>query len=349
LILKAKMTPSISSRHLEILEILISDYIASAQPIGSRAIARKHHDHLSSATVRNVMSDLTEMGFLAQPHISAGRIPTDAGMRLYVDTPLKRRELTEGERAAIRDRCAGDEHRIDALLTRTSRLLAAVSHYAGIVVTPDVQDVSFKHMEFVPLSHGRVLGILVSQEGMVQNRLIEAGDEFTYADLERINNYCNQSFLGLSLEEALAKARRELEAERADYDALLKRAMALSEELLNAAPGADLVVEGQLQLLSEPEFAELETFRRMVEALEQKRGVLHLLERCRESEGVRIFIGADADLAGVDSVGIVGAPYLKDGRVVGALGVVGPMRMDYSRVVPIVDFTAKVLSDVLES
>jgi heat-inducible transcriptional repressor len=343
------MAPDITQRHREILEILISDYIASAQPVGSRAIARKHREHISPATVRNIMADLTDLGLLRQPHVSAGRMPTDAGMRLYVDALLKQRNLTPAEKDAIRQRCAGDERRMDAVLTRTSRMLAAVSHYAGIVVAPDAARVIFKQIEFVPLSRGRLLGIFVSQDGAVQNRLIEVGEEFTYPEIERINNYCNQMFGGLSLEDALEKARRELEAERADYDKLLKNAMSLSKELLDFISTGEVLLEGEMQLLSEPEFAEAESFRRVIQAIEEKGKMVRLLERCREGKGVRVFIGADARIEGVDSVGIVSAPYMKDGNVVGALGVIGPMRMDYSRVVPIVDFTAKVLSDVLGS
>ncbi|MBN1283575.1 MAG: heat-inducible transcription repressor HrcA [Proteobacteria bacterium] len=343
------MTPGPTKRHLEILEILISDYIASAQPVGSRTIARQHHGHLSPATVRNIMADLTDLGLLAQPHVSAGRLPTALGMRVFVETLLKRRDLSETEMHEIRRRCAGDERRMDAVLSRTSRMLAAVSRYAGMVVTPDAGRIKFRHMEFVPLSGRRLLGIFVSQDGSVQNRLIEVGEDYSYPDIERINNYCNRSFLGLSLEDALEKARTEHAAAREEYDRLLSGAMALSEELLSAIPGIDLVVDGEMQLLAEPEFAKAEDFRRIVEALEEKSSMLGLLERCRDGQGVRIFIGSEAHIEGVDSVGIVGAPYLKDGKVVGAIGVIGPMRMDYSRVVPIVDFTAKVLSDVLDS
>ncbi len=343
------MTNRVSARHLEILNILISDYIASAQPVGSRTIAQKHAGSLSSATVRNVMADLTEMGLVGQPHVSAGRVPTDAGMRLYVDSLLKRRELSEGEMEAIRIRCEGDERRVGSVLRRTSKMLAAVSRYAGLVVTPDAGRVVFKQIEFVPLSGRRLLGIFVSQDGMVENRLIEVSEDYTYPELERIANYCNQAFMGLTLEEAVEKAERELAAERADYDSLLKQAMSLSREVLGVVPGAELVVEGELHLLSEPEFAEAEAFRRVIDAIEEKRSLLHLLERCREGSGVSIFVGSDAGLQNMDSLGIVSAPYFKDGRVIGALGVIGPMRMDYSRVVPIVDFTAKVLSDTLAS
>lgn len=343
------MNQRLSDRDGEIFRILVADYIATADPIGSRTIAKQHPAHLSPATIRNVMSDLTEMGLIAQPHASAGRIPTDVGFRYYVDTLLKRRELTDAEMEAIREKCTGDEPGMGRVLHRASRMLAAVSRYVGLVATPGSERISFKRIEFVPLSHHRLLGILVSQDGQVENRLIETGEEFTYPELERISNYCNQFFVGLSFDEALTKIERELATERADYDRLLKKALLFSKEVLDTASGADVMIDGEVQLLGEPEFAEADKFKRLLEALEEKQKILQMLGRCREAEGVRIFIGADAGVDGIDALGVVGAPYLKDGRVVGTLGVIGPMRMDYSRVVPIVDFTAKVLGDALES
>lgn len=343
------MIKPLSNRDREILEILIADYIATADPIGSRTIAKKHPGHLSPATVRNVMADLTEMGLIAQPHTSAGRIPTGEGFRYYVDSCLKKRDLTESEMEAIREKFSSDERGIDAVIQRTSKMLAAVSRYVGLVATPSAERIALKTIEFIPLSKQRLLGIFVSQDGHVENRLIEAGEDLTYPDIERITNFCNQAFAGLTLDDALAKIARELEAERADYDRLLKKAMLFSKQVIENIPQSDLIIDGEIQLLDSPEFAEAAKFRQVVEALEEKQGILHLLERCRDAEGVRIFIGSDATMENVDDLGVVAAPYLKDGKVVGTLGVIGPMRMDYSRVVPIVDFTAKILGDALET
>lgn len=336
-------------RHREILDILIADYIASAQPVGSRTIAKRYPRQLSPASIRNVMADLAEMGLLIQPHVSAGRVPTHAGMRYYVDTLLKRRDLTDGEMETIRERYAQDERGIDSVLHRTSKILAAVSRYAGLVATPAPERIVFKQIEFIPLSRSRLLGILVTQDGRVQNRLIDVGEELSYPELERIANYCNRYFTGLTLEESMRKVRRELESEHANYDRWLKKSMILSKHVLDSVPGPQLVIEGEAQLLDAPELADSRQFRRLLEALEEKRKILHLLERCREGKGISVFIGADAEIEGVDTVGMVAAPYLKDGNVVGAIGVIGPMCMDYSHVVPIVDFTAKLLSDVLEA
>ncbi|MBT3181951.1 MAG: heat-inducible transcription repressor HrcA [Deltaproteobacteria bacterium] len=340
----------LNDRYGDVLDILISDYISSAGPVGSRTISKKYSGHLSPATIRNVMADLTEMGLLKQPHTSAGRVPTSAGMRYYVDSLLKNRELSGHEMEVIRERCAGDEKEIGAILGRTSRMLATVSHYAGLVVTPSAERVIFKQIQFVPLSSNRILGIFVSRDGMVQNRLLEVNENLSYADLERISNYCNSAFMGLTLDDALDKVGRELEAEYVEYDRLVKKAMIFSKEVLDHVPKADLVVDGQFQLLDLPEFSESIEFRKVVKELEEKKKILHILERCQDGEGVKIFIGMNSgDRVELDSISLVGAPYKKDGKIVGTLGVIGPMRMDYSRVVPIVDFTAKVLGDVLEA
>jgi len=337
------------SRYCEILDILIADYIASAMPVGSRTIAKKYSGHLSPATIRNVMADLTEMGFLNQPHTSAGRVPTSNGMRYYVDTLLKKRELTGREMEVIRERCGGDEKEMGSILGRTSKLLAKVSKYAGIVATPNTERIIFKQIQFMLLSKGRVLGIFVSRDGSVQNRLIDSDEELTLSDLERISNYCNNAFMGLSLKEAKEKVQSELDADYVEYDRLLKKAMVLSKHVFDGVPDSDLVIEGQFQLLDTPEFSESDKFKIIVQGLEEKRKIMHLLERCEDGNGVRIFIGADVSIDGLDSVGVVGAPYYKNNRIVGTLGVIGPMRMDYSSVVPIVDFTAKVLSDILDA
>ncbi len=343
------MVFQLTSRQREILDLLVADYIASAAPVGSRTIAKCYPGRLSPASIRNVMSDLTDMGLLAQPHISAGRIPTTEGMRYYAETLLKRRELTEDECTIIRQHCDGDEQGISAVLQRTTRMLAAVSHYAGLVLTPGPQRVLFKQIEFIRLGSRRLLGIFVSQDGLVQNRLIELTEEMTFTELERIANYCNRSLTGLTLDEAREKIERELADERADYDRILRRAMVYSQQVLGDVPAGDLVFDGELQLLDVPEFHEAETFRRLIEALEEKRRLSDVLARCSEAEGVQIFIGADAELEQLDAVAMVGAPYMRDGNVIGVLGVIGPARMDYSHVVPIVDFTAKVIGDALDS
>lgn len=343
------MVERLADRHSDILDIIISDYISSALPVGSRTISKKYGARLSPATIRNVMADLTELGLLAQPHTSAGRIPTVVGMRYYVDTLLKQRSLTDEEREAIRERCKGDDSEVEGILGRTSKILANVSRYAGLVVMPDSCHVMFKQIEFVPLSRNKILGILVSQDGRVDNRLIEIDEDLSYSELERISNYCTSSFLGLSLDDAMQKISKELESDYVTYDKLIKKALKFSKLVFEGVPRSEIVINGEKQLLDFPEFSDSDKFKKLLEELEEKSKILRLLERCRESENVRIFVGLDSEESGTADVSLIGAPYRVGKDIVGVVGVIGPMRMDYSSVVPIVDFTAKVLGDVLEA
>lgn len=338
---------TLSSRDRDILELLIADYIASAQPVGSRTIAKHHPAHISPATIRNVMADLEEKGYLVQPHTSAGRIPTAQAMRYYVDSILNVRELDDDERKQIEERYAGTNAGLDSLLRRTSTILSAISHYAGIVAAPRAAQIAFKHIEFIPLSRTRLLGIFVAQSGMVQNRIIECNLELTYPELERINNYCNTSFLGLTLSEAREKAERELSVERAEYDKLLKRAMTMSHELLCDVSDGDVMIEGEQKLMDAPEFSQIESLKEVLAALEEKQMMVKFLDRCLESNGVHIFIGSESGFP-IDGVSMVTAPYRRRGNLIGTLGVIGPTRMDYSSVIPVVDFTAKLVSDLME-
>lgn len=338
---------TLSPRDRDILEILISDYIASAQPVGSRTIAKQHPSIISAATIRNVMADLEERGYLWQPHTSAGRIPTERAMRYYVDSMLKVRELSENEKENIQEHYDGADTNVESLLRRTSNILSAISKYAGIVASPRAEQISFKHIEFIPLSRKRLLGIFVAQNGMVQNRIVECDSEFSYPDLERINNYCNSAFLGLTLAEALEKARQEMEAERAEYDKLLKRAMLMSHSLMSEVPDGNLMIDGEEQLLDTPEFSQIGLLKDVLHALDEKKQIIELLNRCADSEGVRIFIGVESGIP-VNGMSLVTAPYKQGGRVLGTIGVIGPTRMDYSRVIPVVDFTAKLVSDLMD-
>jgi heat-inducible transcriptional repressor len=338
---------TLSTRDRDILELLIADYIASAQPVGSRTIAKHHPAHLSPATIRNVMADLEEKGYLIQPHTSAGRIPTARAMRYYVDSILNVRELDDDERRRIEQRYAGAREGLDSLLRRTSTILSAISHYAGIVAAPRAEQIAFKHIEFIPLSRTRLLGIFVAQSGMVQNRIIECSQEFTYPELERINNYCNGAFLGLTLSEAREKAERELSDERVEYDKLLKKAMTMSNELLQEVSDGNVMIDGEQKLMDAPEFSRVESLKQILAALEEKQMIVKLLDRCLESRGVHIFIGSESEFP-VEGISMVTAPYRRKGKLIGTLGVIGPTRMDYSNVIPVVDFTAKLVSDLME-
>jgi len=338
----------LSSRDRDVLEILIADYIASAQPVGSSAIAKRHPAHLSPATIRSIMSDLEERGYLAKPHTSAGRIPTEHALRFYVDRMLNVRDLDAHEQERIRAQYQGAEVNIEVLLRRTSKILSAISRYAGIVASPHAEQLAFKHIEFLPLSRRRLLGIFVAQNGMVQNRIIECDEEFTYPELERINNYCNRVFLGLTLSEARDKARVELADEQTRYDRMFMRAMLMSQQLLDEVPDGELLIEGEEKLLGTPAFAHIDALKHVLDAIDEKHRILELLDRSRENEGVKIFIGAESGFP-IEGMSMVTAPYHHGGKIIGTLGVIGPTRMDYSRVIPIVDFTSKLISDLINA
>ncbi len=339
---------TLSTRDRDILELLIADYIATAQPVGSRTIAKHHPANLSAATVRNVMADLEERGYLWQPHTSAGRIPTQRAMRYYVDSLIHVRQLDEAVREHIRECLHDSNASVETVLRRASNILSALSHYAGIVSSPGADQIAFKHIEFLPLARKRLLGIFVAQSGQVQNTIIECDREHTYPELERINNYCNTMFVGLTLSQAREKVKKQLVADELNYDKILRRAMIMSHALLNDVPDGDLMVEGEQQLLETPEFSNISSLRAILAALEEKRQIMGILSKCLESEGVKIFIGSESSIP-VEGVSLVTAPYRQGGKVIGTLGVIGPTRMDYSSVIPVVDFTAKLLGDLMDA
>lgn len=345
------MNERLKERDREILKILISDYIATALPVGSKTISKKHQGRYSAATIRNVMADLEEMGLLEQPHTSAGRIPTARGVRYYIDSILKCRELSPEEKGEVCKRYAdAADLSVDEIIGRTSKVLSAISRYVGLVSTSNMDQVVFKQIQFLPLSSRRLLAIFVSQEGFVENKIIEIDEEYTYPDLEKINNYCNGAFLGLTLEDARIKIMREMERMEKDYDRLLSRALIFSREVFAAVAGGNIVFDGESHLVGEPEFLDAEKLKNLLLMLEEKKQLLCILDRCKEADKVNIFIGAETDgevSKTMESVSVITAPFKKGGHVLGTLGVIGPIRMDYSRVVPVVDFTAKLLEDIL--
>ncbi len=344
------MQRQLTDRDYDIFSILVADYIASAAPVGSKSIAKQYLGELSPASIRNIMVELTQLGLLSQPHASSGRIPTSKGMRFYVDRLLECRELSSQEMTKIREYCVHNDGNIDLLLNRASGVLASVSQFAGIVTTPDSKMTVLKQLQFVPLSCQQVLGILVSKDGTVQNRLITLQDDITLSDLERISNYCTTSFSGMNLDDALKKIQVELDTDYAQYDKLVKRAMLLSKEVFENAPAQDLCVNGQLQFLDMPGFEEMKKIKDLLLQLEEKRQILHVLSKCKQSNSIQVFIGTESNVHNteLDDICIVGAPYKKHGDIIGALGIIGPMHMDFSKIVPVVDFTAQVVSDILD-
>jgi heat-inducible transcriptional repressor len=342
------MTEELTERSRHILEAIIDDYIESGDPVGSRTVVRRHNLSLSPATIRNVMADLEELGFLASPHTSAGRIPTEKGYRYYLDCLLQIRDLTRNEKRRIDAQCHSDGD-LEHLLQETGKALSTLSNYAGIVMAPRFNTTVFRQIEFVRLSSGRILVIFVSQSGQVQNKLIESDPSLTQSDLEQITNYLNQTLSGLSIGEMRQRIAHEMQQEKALYDTLTRRALELSGAALEDDSAGKVFIEGASSFLDQPEFSDVEHMKRLFRAFEQKSTLIELLDRSQQAAGVQIFIGSQNNLSQIEGCSLVTASYRNQHGTIGTLGVIGPNRMPYSKVIPIVDYTARMISRLLET
>lgn len=327
-----------------LLKTLVERYISEGEPVGSRTLSKHAGLDLSPASIRNIMADLEDMGFVTSPHTSAGRIPTPRGYRFFVDTLLTVRPL---DRVAVSQLEAQltptDPQR---LMTAASALLSDLSQFAGLVMTPR-RSPAFRQVEFLRLSEKRILLIIVTMEGEVENRVILTEQPYSASALTEAANFFNQHFAGQTFEQVRSKLRDELGRMRDDITRLMAAAVDAGSEALDASHD-NVVVSGSRRLLGvEALSSNMGGLRRLFDAFEQKSGLLRLLEQSRTAAGVQIFIGGESDLLPLDECSLVTAPYSVDGQVVGTLGVVGPTRMAYERVVPIVDVTAKILSSAL--
>lgn len=340
----------LSERKKEVLKAVISDYISTAEPVGSSAITQRYIKDLSSATVRNVMSELEEMGFLCQPHTSAGRVPTDRGFRAYVDHLMQRRTLPRQEMEEIKKVCSPPGHEISELIKDVSRLLSTISHHTGLAVIPKFTDTTLKHIEFVRLRGNQALVVLVSQAGIVQNRLIEIEKGIKQPELDRMSSYLNELFSGLTITEIKGRLIEEMRKERNLYDSFLKRALKLGKEVLGGTDGGEkeVFIEGQSRFFEYPEFLNIERMKEIFRAFEEKNMMVHLLDKCLKAEGVHIMIGCETGSSELKGCSLISASYGIEGNILGSIGVIGPIRMDYSRVIPLVGYTAKFVEDMLK-
>ena len=330
------------SKHL--LKTLVERYIADGQPVGSRTLSRAAGLELSPATIRNVMSDLEDLGLIASPHTSAGRVPTARGYRLFVDTMLtaRRDELPAAESMPTAT-LQGEQPR--QVLNQAAQLLSSLSHFVGVVRVPKRASV-FRHIEFLSLSQRRVLVILVSPDGEVQNHVIHTQPEFEQSQLQEAANFLNAHYAGLTLSEVRDRLRTEVERLRGEIAALMLQAVELGTE--SEAQQDAVLVAGERNLLSVSDFShDLGQLRRLFDIFEQKTQLMRLLDVSHQADGVRIFIGGDSQGVPFEDLSVVSAPYTVDGAVVGTLGVIGPQRMPYKRMIQIVDITAKLLGNAL--
>lgn len=337
--------PALNERAQTLLKALVERYIADGQPVGSRALSRTVGLDLSPASIRNVMADLEEMGFIASPHTSAGRIPTPRGYRLFVDTLLSVKPLERAEIHQLEGQLQQTENR-QRLVTSASQLLSELTQFAGVVVAPR-RSASFRHIEFVSLSERRLLLIIVSPDGDVQNRIILTDRAYTASELTEAANMLNQNYAGCAFDDIRRRVRDELHQLREDMSRLMAVALEAGSQALQDS-GEDVVISGGGNLLQVQDLsANMDSLRRVFKLFESKTSLLQLLEISGRAQGVQIFIGGESGLAPLDECSLVTAPYEVDGQVVGTLGVIGPTRMAYERVIPIVDITARLLSSAL--
>jgi len=340
------MEVELSARSRQILEAIVEDYIATAEPVGSSAVARRHALTLSSATVRNVMANLEEMGLLTSPHTSAGRIPTEKAYRFYVDSLVALRKITREEKKQIIRRCRQAGSGLTDILKETSRTLSSLSNYMGIVVAPSFTADVFRHIEFIPLGTRKLLAILVSRNGTVQNRLVETDEDFSAEDLIRMGNYLNELMQGLTISQARERIQEEMRKDKTQYDHLLSRALRISEQAVSAVT-EEIFVEGQARILDQPEFSDARRMKDIYRAFEEKGRLLQLLGRCMTAEGVHIYIGSESPVSQSAGISMITSRFVTSSNTVGILGIIGPTRMGYSSVIPIVDYTARLVSRLL--
>lgn len=342
------MAEELNERSQNILEAIVEDYISSAEPVGSRAITRRHQFNLSPASVRNVMADLEEMGFLCAPHTSAGRIPTEKGFHYYIDSLLQIRSLSESEKRQLRKNYRFKGMRMEEIMQEVGRVMSGLSKYTGLVMAPKFASTVFRQIEFVRLSHGRLLVIYVSEAGLVQNKVIEADPALSDRELEKIGNYLNRELTGLSIQQVRDKLTQELQEERSRYDELQKKALRLSSAALQDEVEGQIYIAGTSLMLEQPEFSTPQQMKKIIQALESKKQLLELLDRSQAAQGVQIFIGSESTQAELEGCSLITSNFSNKKGAIGTLGVIGPMRMDYSQVIPIVDFTAQLVGRVLD-
>ncbi len=338
----------LTDRAREIFLLVVEGYLESGQPVGSRTLAGDGALNLSSASIRAVLSDLEAHGLLSAPHTSAGRMPTESGLRLFVDGMMRVAEPTAEERSAIEGRLS-ESGPIEHALEQTSAILSDISGAAGMVMVP-TREARLAQFSLVNLGQGRALAVLVSEDGSIENRVIELGGSLTPSVLEQASNYITARLAGRTLAEANAAIGAEIKSGKSQLDAasrnLVERGLAVLSE--DAAQRPVLIVRGQANLLDDAAIQDIDRVRSLIEDLESKQSVAELLESAREAEATRIFIGSENRLFALSGSSVIASPYRdREGRVVGVLGVIGPTRLNYARVIPMIDLTARSLGKLI--
>jgi len=341
--------PSDRAQHL--LRVLIQRYIRDGQPVGSRTLSRDSGLDLSPATIRNVMSDLEEMGMVSAPHTSAGRVPTPKGYRLFVDTLVRYRQPKDNDIDELRSQIIRKVDDAGALVSSVSSMLSEFTSLAGVVTVPQAQHPSLRQIEFLPLSENRILAILVINDREVQNRILHTDRNYSSDELQQAANFINEHYAGKELPQVRERIVEDLDRTRDSMNQAMHDIIAVAQSAIEEAPksGGEYVLAGETNLMDFAELSDVDTLRRLFEAFSRKRLILDLLDRSMNADGVQIFIGEESGYQMLDDCSVVTAPYKLDDDTVGVLGVIGPTRMAYDRVVPIVDITARLLQAALKT
>lgn len=330
----------IDSRTQHLLKTLINHHIADGQPVGSKTLTASSGLELSSASIRNIMKDLEDAGFISSPHTSAGRVPTHKGYRFFVDSLVTMKSPNKSELDVLQNSL--NTSNTNELINITADTLSSLTNFAGVVMLPKAKKISFKHIEFLSLSKTRILVIIVTSDGSVQNRVLDTQEEYDQKTLIEASNFFNEHYEDLDISMIKEKIIEELATMKKNMTNLMTAAMDLS---LNPKHDENLVLTGQGNLLDTADLSQnVKSIKKIIELFEKKTSLLHLLEKSHHSSGMQIFIGEESGYQALDECSIVTAPYQSDGEVLGILGVIGPTRMAYERVIPIVDITAKMLS-----
>jgi heat-inducible transcriptional repressor len=338
----------LGERDKKILNAIIREYVETGEPVGSRAISRKYLTELSPATIRNAMADLEEMGMLQQPHVSAGRIPTPEGFRLYLSDIMEVRALPRTEKNLITRQMIRGATDMKETLRRASVLLSQISQNASIIILPRMDAFLFRRIDFVRLDVNRIMVVIVSRAGMVYNHVVH-GEDLPQNKLDRFANYLNETYRDLTIREMRDALTREMTSEKARFDSIAAQALDLGITALSAVEDVpDVVIQGKETVFSKPDLADLERLREIVSAFEDKGRIVRILNRVLEVPGVSVLLGEEMEQLGMENFSMVASCYTRRNVPVGSLGVIGPIRMDYTRVIPLVGYMANILSELLE-
>lgn len=338
---------SLSERETKVLELIMNSYILSAEPVGSRTLSKLINNRWSSATIRNVMGDLEEQGFLYKPHVVAGRVPTPKAFRYYVNSLLVPRALGKKDLQVLGNLVTHKYSHVEEIMGDASRMLASMCKYAGIVVEPRMDFMLFKEVEFVKMSKSTVLVMFVTSSGMVHTRLVNTSEEMPLELLADMKGYMNEKCEGLPFYSLRRKVLDDLTRDRDNFHALMDRVMDVLEDIMGNEEAREVYIEGASKMIDVPELSNVTRLKELFRAFEKKEKLLKLLDKSMEREGIHVIIGSESDVKEMRDMSIITATYRIDQRNRGILGVIGPLRMNYSRIIPIVDHTAQAVSDLL--